>query len=93
VLSSNKVKTVAPFGDKLRQLRMQQGLTQRALAHALGYTNAHAYISDFETGKRRPTAEFVLKVARYFNVSADLLLKDELDLDDAGMPLEDNNAS
>ena len=74
------------FGDKLRRLRIQQGLTQRGLAHALGYTNAHAYISDFETGKRRPTAEFVLKVARYFNVSADRLLKDELDLDGPETP-------
>jgi transcriptional regulator with XRE-family HTH domain len=57
-------------------------MTLRDLTRALGYVGS-GYISEVETGKRAPTAEFVLKVARLFNVSADRLLKDELELDDA----------
>jgi transcriptional regulator with XRE-family HTH domain len=69
---------VQSFGEKLRLLRTQQGLTQRALAQALGYSNAHAYISDFETGKRKPTLEFALKIAQFFNVPVDQLVQDDV---------------
>ena len=68
------------FGEKLRTLRLRHGMTVRELTRALGYTGS-GQISEIETGKRLPTAEFVLKVARYFSVSADHLLKDELDVD------------
>lgn len=64
----------------------------RDLTHVLGYSGS-GQISEIETGKRLPTAEFVLKVARYFNVSADHLLKDELDVDGAEMPQEDVDPS
>ena len=37
---------------------------------------------EIEAGKKKPTAEFVLKVARYFKVSTDQLLKDELSVED-----------
>jgi transcriptional regulator with XRE-family HTH domain len=49
------------------------------LAHALGYAT-HSYISEIEAGKKQPTAEFVLGVARVFNVPTDQLLKDEIEL-------------
>ena len=68
------------FGEKLRALRTRGGMTLKELALALGL-NAHGYISELESGKKKPTAEFVLNVARLFNVTTDQLLKDELDLD------------
>ena len=68
------------FGEKLRQLRTQRGLTLRALARELGYSNAHAYINDFENGKRRPTLDFVVKIGQYFNVPTDHLIRDDIDL-------------
>lgn len=55
-------------------------MTMKELALALGYT-AHGYISEIEAGKKKPTVEFVLKVARLFNVTTDQLLRDELELD------------
>jgi transcriptional regulator with XRE-family HTH domain len=67
------------FGEKLRLLRTGKGMTLKELACALGLT-AHGYISEIESGKKKPTAEFVLNVARYFNVATDQLLKDELEL-------------
>jgi transcriptional regulator with XRE-family HTH domain len=68
------------FGQKLYTLRIQRGMTLKELAIALGYT-AHGHISELEAGKKKPTAEFVLKVARFFNVTTDQLLKDEIDLE------------
>ncbi|MCI0506733.1 MAG: helix-turn-helix transcriptional regulator [Gammaproteobacteria bacterium] len=54
-------------------------MTLKELAYALGLT-AHGYISEIEAGKKKPTADFVLKVARYFKVSIDELMKDELEI-------------
>jgi len=68
------------FGEKLHHLRISQRLTLKELAVALGL-NAHGYISEIESGKKKPTAEFVLKVARYFDITTDELLKDELDIE------------
>ncbi len=68
------------FGEKLRALRIQRGITLKELALSLGLS-AHGYISELESGKKKPTAEFVLNVARLFDVSTDQLLKDELELD------------
>lgn len=68
------------FGEKLRTLRTGRQMTLKELASALGLT-AHGYISEIEAGKKKPTADFVLKVARYFEVTTDQLLKDELDVE------------
>ena len=68
------------FGEKLRILRIQHHMTLKDLALALGHT-AHGYISEIESGKKKPTTEFVLNVARLFDVTTDQLLKDELELD------------
>ncbi len=71
------------FGEKLRTLRKQHGMTIVELADALGYT-AYSHISEIETGKREPRVGFVLKVADLFQVSMDVLTRDELELDNAG---------
>ncbi|RME45596.1 MAG: XRE family transcriptional regulator [Caldilineae bacterium] len=68
------------FGEKLRALRTRHKMTLKELAMELGL-HAHGYISELETGKKKPTAEFVLKAARLFNVTTDQLLKDELEID------------
>jgi transcriptional regulator with XRE-family HTH domain len=67
------------FGEKLRVLRTSQDMTLKELAVALGLT-AHGYISEIEAGKKKPTAEFVLKVSRFFKVTTDQLLKDEFEV-------------
>lgn len=69
------------FGEKLRLLRTRRGMTLTELAHALGYT-AHGHISELEAGKKVPTVQFVLNVARLFGISTDELLKDELELNE-----------
>ena len=54
-------------------------MTLKGLAGELGLTS-HSYISELEAGKKIPTAEFVLNIARLFEVTTDELLKDELEL-------------
>lgn len=73
------------FGEKLQKLRTQRGLTLSELARAIGYT-AHGYISEMETGKKKPSIEFILAISRLFGVSADQLLKDELAIEMKAIP-------
>jgi transcriptional regulator with XRE-family HTH domain len=68
------------FGEKLRTLRRQHGMTQRDLAHALGYVTS-GYISEVETDKKKPSLELVLKVAQLFHVTTDQLTNDQIELE------------
>lgn len=78
-ISQKDKPIVQRFGEKLRLLRTSRGMTLQQLARELGLI-AHGYISELEKGKKLPTVEFVLKVARLFEVSTDQLLKDELEV-------------
>lgn len=75
----SNTRSIQRFGEKLRALRVRRDMTLKELAGELGLT-AHGYISELEAGKKMPTAEFVLNVARLFGVTTDELLKDELEL-------------
>ena len=68
------------FGEKLRTLRQRRGLSVRQLAAQLDIS-AHSHIAKIETGQSRPSADLILKIARFFEVPIDVLMKDELDLE------------
>jgi transcriptional regulator with XRE-family HTH domain len=68
-------REVNRFGEKLRALRSQRGLTVRALAKVLGVS--HSTIVEIETSSRKPSIDLAYTVATYFEVSADDLLDDE----------------
>lgn len=72
---------MARFGEKLRSLRQQRGMTMRQLADALGF-NSHGYLGDLESGRRQPSLELALNIADFFEVSLEQLARDELELDD-----------
>jgi len=67
------------LGEKLRILRKQHSLTTRQLGEILGVTGAH--IVRIENGKKGPSISLLADMSRYFNVSSDMLIKDELELD------------
>jgi transcriptional regulator with XRE-family HTH domain len=67
------------FGEKLRTLRKQRGMTIRELAEALGFTT-HGYIGDLESGRRKPSLELAVKVADFFNIPLDQLARDDFEL-------------
>ena len=68
------------FGKKLRLLRKQKGMTLKEFAKAIGHTT-HSHLSEFETGKRKPSLDFVLRVSAFFAVSLDQLVKDDREVE------------
>lgn len=67
------------FGEKLHILRKQRGMTLKNLADKLGFSSAGS-VGDFESGRKKPSLEVVIKISYIFEVSIDQLVKDELDL-------------
>lgn len=59
----------------LRQLRKEKGLSMKELGAVIGV--AESTISQYETGKREPDFETLLKLREYFDVSVDFLLRGE----------------
>lgn len=57
---------------RLREVRKSRNTTMKKLGSELGL--AESTISLYETGKRQPDFETVLKLADYFGVSVDYLL-------------------
>lgn len=62
-------------GDRIRQLRLERGLTQRQLAQALGVTEAT--VVRWETGARQPRVGIIKRLAQFFQVSPQWLLRGE----------------
>lgn len=80
------------FGSKLKELRAQNGLTQKQLADQLGITKS--VVSFYERQERTPSPEVLRKMAAIFRVSTDFLLDidrtkrlDVSDLDDDDIQL------
>jgi len=58
---------MTPFGEALRRLRAERGVTQRQMAIAMGVSPA--YLSALEHGKRsEPSWEFIQRAIGYFNI-------------------------
>lgn len=59
------------FNIRLKELRLEAGLTQKDLANAIEV--GRTTISEYESGKIVPKQEGLLKLANHFNVSVDYL--------------------
>jgi transcriptional regulator with XRE-family HTH domain len=62
-------------GDRVKQRRLEFGLSQDALAERAGISNS--FLSDLETGKRNVGAETLLDLGRAMGVSLDVLMTGE----------------
>ena len=60
------------FAERLRELRLEKGLTTIQLADAVGFGDSA--ISYWENQKRMPSAESISKLAQFFGVSTDYLI-------------------
>ena len=60
------------FGKKLKELRIEKGLSQQKLGVNLGFCNQT--ISFWESGSREPVLDTLVKIAHYFEVSLEDLL-------------------
>lgn len=67
------------FGEKLLRLRRERGWSLAHVASRLGY-RSRGYLSEVESGKKKPSLELVVGVSLLFEVSTDALLKDELEV-------------
>jgi transcriptional regulator with XRE-family HTH domain len=70
------------FGQKLRRLRLEKGLTQQELAEKLGY-KTNSYISDVKSGHFIHSKEKLKKIVRAldvpFKVLENMLLESRLE--------------
>ena len=60
------------FGNRLKKLRQQEGMTQQQLARLLGVTKS--VVSYYELQERYPSPEVLVKISAIFHVSTDYLL-------------------
>lgn len=62
------------FGKRLKELRIEQKLSQQKLCEKLGFCNQT--ISFWESGDREPDLDTLLKIAHFFNVAIEDLLEE-----------------
>lgn len=60
------------FGQVLKDLRCEQGISQRELGKKFGVCNQT--VSFWENGQREPDLDSLVKLAEYFGVTTDYLL-------------------
>ncbi len=60
------------FGERLKELRIEEGLSARDLAEKIGVSDAS--IIRWENDKINPSIEYLYALAVYFKVSSDYLL-------------------
>lgn len=63
------------LGDKLKELRIQRGLRQNDILEKFSLSSSR--YSQYETGKRLPDYELLIKFANFYGVSVDYLLDNE----------------
>ena len=59
------------FGNRLKELRKESGLTQQQLAARLGISKS--VVSYYELQERTPSPEVIVKLSSIFHVSSDYL--------------------
>ena len=60
------------FCQRIKELRIESGLTQKELAEKLETTNSA--VCDWEKGRTQPDLETLKQIAQFFSVSTDYLL-------------------
>lgn len=65
------------LAENLKFLREQRGKTQEGMAYLLGYRGKQGY-STIETGKTKPSVENLEKLADFFGVTMDQIVKQDL---------------
>lgn len=56
----------------LKELRKSKGMTQKEVAEKLNITD-RTY-GHYETGKREPSIDMLIEIAKYYNISIDILV-------------------
>lgn len=67
---------MSKLSEKIKTVRETKKLSQVEFAKAIGFDNA-SVISNWESGKREPSRDVLLRIANFGEVSLDVLLNDE----------------
>ncbi len=59
------------FAERFKELRLSKNMSARELARELGVSNTA--IHRWEKGLRYPSLEYLVAIAKYFNVTTDYL--------------------
>jgi transcriptional regulator with XRE-family HTH domain len=70
------------FGEKLRFLRQQSGLSQAQLADQVGLTS-RSHVANLESGRDVPSLIVVVHIAQRLGVTIDSLLRDDREVEAA----------
>lgn len=62
------------FGKRLKELRIEKGLSQQKLGEIFGFCNQS--VSFWESGNREPDLDTLVKIADFFDVAIEDLLKE-----------------
>lgn len=81
---------MSDFCERLKKLRTDKGLSQRALAQAIGYKQSA--VAAWETGRTEPPVIMLIQLADFFRVTVDYLLgrTDEPQPAPITLPIPDN---
>ncbi|MCI6734472.1 MAG: helix-turn-helix domain-containing protein [Clostridiales bacterium] len=60
------------LGKRLKELRVEKNLSQKALAEIIETNNSS--VCDWECGRTEPSLDTVIKLCEFFDVTADYLL-------------------
>lgn len=74
------------LGNRIKTLREELGLKQEELANKISVSPSA--IGMYETNKREPNNELILKLAQFFNVTTDYLLG-KSDIRNPGQQIDD----
>lgn len=66
------------FGEKLRTLRTQNGLSYRKMASVLD--TSHSHIINLESGKHNPSVDLIVRITQVFDVTFNQLMDDNIEL-------------
>ena len=64
--------SIENIGKRIKEIRLEYGLSQQQFGKLLSVSQDT--ISLWENGKSLPTTEFLIAIAKHFNVSADYIL-------------------
>ena len=67
------------FPERLKELRLRKGLTQKEIAEVVGIKQPN--YQQWESGKRKPSSETLEKFANFFGVTMDYLSGNDEELD------------
>ncbi len=62
----------SPFSRKIKKIRLEHGISQKDLAKDLGISRS--CLANYETGKRQPDNDMLIRIADRFDVLIDYLV-------------------